>query len=254
MHAMHTQVLVASPETCAAVNAEDYWKPLITPMECEIALIKGRSWTGDYAFDFRPLLATPLPEARARGGEGSASDDEDADITHSLTAGTVTVRAAGTVMALSAGEVMMATRSFKGLDVNEGLERPLDIVQGRVGIASGYSHEPAAATNQLHATSVTESTPLHMQGHASDINYRPAAPVSKSIGEQGRVPRTTEESVAERADASDACAPHGQGGVGAADLHVVVGEDVESRRQGDEDSDMLRVAADVDDFLDLLAS
>ena len=61
MHATHTQVLVASPETCAAVNAEDYWKPLITPMECEIALIKGRSWTGDYAFDFRPLLATPLP-------------------------------------------------------------------------------------------------------------------------------------------------------------------------------------------------
>ena len=93
-----------------------------------------------------------------------------------------------------------------------------------------------------------------MQGHASDINYRPAAPVSKSIGEQGRVPRTTEESVAERADASDAYAPHGQGGVEAADLHVVVGEDVESRRQGDEDSDMLRVAADVDDFLDLLAS
>ena len=45
-----------------------------------------------------------------------------------------------------------------------------------------------------------------------------------------------------------------QGGVEAADLHVVVGEDVESRRQGDEDSDMLRVAADVDDFLDLLAS
>ena len=220
-------------------------------MECEIALIKGRSWTGDYAFDFRPLLATPLPEARARGREGSASDDDDADITHSLTAGTVTVRAAGTVMALSAGEMMMATRSFKGLDVNEGLERPLDIVQGRVGIASGYSHEPAAATNQLHATSVTESTPLHMQGHANDINYRPAAPVSKSVGEQGGVPRTAEEGAAERADA---CAPHGQRGVEAADSHVVVGEDVESRGQGDEDSDMLRVAADVDDFLDLLAS
>ena len=45
-----------------AVDAADYWKPLITPMECEIALVRGRSWTGQYDFDFRPLLATPLPQ------------------------------------------------------------------------------------------------------------------------------------------------------------------------------------------------
>ena len=169
---MDALVLVASPETCAGIDTGEYWKPLITPMECEMALVKGRTWTGQYNFDFRPLLATALPEAPLRLGKGGDSDDEE-EISHSLTAGTLAVRSAGAVMAVSAGEVMMTTRTFKGLDLSEGLDHSLDLVQGRVGIASGYSHEPSATSNQLHHTSVTDGTtvPLHMQGHASAVNY-----------------------------------------------------------------------------------
>ena len=64
-------VLVASPENTVSIDAghcldeceridsiraADYLKPLITPMELEIALVRGREWTGDYNLDFRPLL------------------------------------------------------------------------------------------------------------------------------------------------------------------------------------------------------
>ena len=230
---MDALVLVASPETCAAVDSGEYWKPLITPMECEIALVKGRTWTGQYDFDFRPLLATALPEAPLRSGNGGDSDDEEEEISHSLTAGTLTVRSAGTVMALSAGEVMMTTRTFRGLDLSEGLGRSLDLVQGRVGIASGYSHEPSATSNQLHHTSITDGTtvPAHMQGHASAVNY-----VVAGTGE-GRA----------RGD-----------GVGG-ECHLkerrsVTTEDRGADVSANDDMDMLRVADQVDDFFALLAS
>ena len=230
---MDALVLVASPETCAAVDTGEYWKPLITPMECEIALVKGRTWTGQYDFDFRPLLATALPEAPLRSENGGDSDQEEEEISHSLTAGTLTVRSAGTVMALRAGEVMMTTRTFRGLDLSEGLDRSLDLVQGRVGIASGYSHEPSATSNQLHHTSITDGTtvPAHMQGHASAVNY-----VVAGTGE-GRA----------RGD-----------GVGG-ECHLKerrsgMTEDRGADVSANDDMDMLRVADQVDDFFALLAS
>lgn len=37
-------------------SAAEYYRPLITPMELETALVKGKTWTGDYNLDFRPLL------------------------------------------------------------------------------------------------------------------------------------------------------------------------------------------------------
>ena len=260
---MDALVLVASPETCAAVDTGEYWKPLITPMECEIALVKGRTWTGQYNFDFRPLLATALPEAPLRLGKGGDSDDEE-EISHSLTAGTLAVRSAGTVMALSAGEVMMTTRTFKGLDLSEGLDRSLDLVQGRVGIASGYSHEPSATSNQLHHTAVTDGTsvPVHMQGHASAVNYVVADAANASAdlcspptqacdtasmhANSHAAQRSAHDGKRKGAgdeDESGRCQVEGGSTPGGA-----TGVDV------DDDEDMLRVADDVDDFFALLAS
>ena len=232
---MDALVLVASPETCAAVDTGEYWKPLITPMECEIALVKGRTWTGQYDFDFRPLLATALPEAPLRSENGGDSDQEEEEISHSLTAGTLTVRSAGTMMALSAGEVMMTTRTFRGLDLSEGLDRSLDLVQGRVGIASGYSHEPSATSNQLHHTCMTDGTtvPAHMLGHASAVNYVVAG---------------TEEGRARGDGVIGEC--HLKEGRSATTASLVGGADVSAN----DDMDMLRVADQVDDFFALLAS
>jgi len=250
---MDALVLVASPETCAAVDAADYWKPLITPMECEVALVKGRSWTGHYDFDFRPLLATPLPEARLRPG-GSEGDSDDGDITHSLTSGTLTVRSAGTVMALSAGEVMMATRTFKGLDVNEGLERSLDLVQGRVGIASGYSHEPSATSNQLHHTHVTDGTrvPSHMRGHASSVNYGVEGDQRVAVTQGSR--RSDGGKIAVAGESTESpTASTGEGGA-ASWMGGGTVEEADQKVESDGDNDMQQVADDVDDFFALLNS
>jgi hypothetical protein len=258
---MDALVLVASPETCAAVDVAEYWKPLITPMECEMALVKGRTWTGHYDFDFRPLLATSVPAS----GDG-ADGDENGEVTHSLTTGTVTVRSAGAIMAPSAGEVMMTQRTFKGLDLNEGLDRPLDLVQGRVGIASGYSHEPSARANQLSHTQVTDGVlvPAHMLGHATAVNYRIGAEVDGSIctlqgdgrdaaGAQLQdMGESVEEAVSDEREAS---------GGRAGDAERLEAEtpgasqgEMPSASTDDHEADMQRVAGDVDDFLALLAS
>lgn len=256
---MDTLVLVASPETCAAVDVAEYWKPLITPMECEMALVKGRTWTGHYDFDFRPLLATALPAS------GGGDCDEEGEVTHSLTTGTVTVRSAGALMASSAGEVMMTQRTFTGLDLNEGLDRPLDLVQGRVGIASGYSHEPSRA-RQLNHTQVTDGVrvPEHMLGHASAVNYRIGAEADGSSsrlqddgmdaagvqrrdrGESAQVPVRNERG-ARGGEAGDE--GRSEAGASGASKGKML-----SASADDDESDMQRVAADVDDFLELLAS
>jgi hypothetical protein len=139
------------------------------------------------------------------------------------------------MMALSAGEVMMTTRTFRGLDLSEGLDRSLDLVQGRVGIASGYSHEPSATSNQLHHTCMTDGTtvPAHMLGHASAVNYVVAG---------------TEEGRARGDGVIGEC--HLKEGRSATTASLVGGADVSAN----DDMDMLRVADQVDDFFALLAS
>ncbi len=53
------EIINSEPETYNCALAAEYYRPLITPMELEIALVKGREWTGDYNLDFRPLLYRP---------------------------------------------------------------------------------------------------------------------------------------------------------------------------------------------------
>ena len=47
--------LIACPEN-SLLNAKDFYRPVITPFELEVALNSGRQWTGDYTTDFRQLL------------------------------------------------------------------------------------------------------------------------------------------------------------------------------------------------------
>ena len=46
---------VACPEN-SLVDAKDFYRPVITPFEFEVAVNIARSWTGDYITDFRQLL------------------------------------------------------------------------------------------------------------------------------------------------------------------------------------------------------
>ncbi len=47
--------LIACPEN-SLLDSRDFYRPIITPFELEVALNSARQWTGDYTTDFRQLL------------------------------------------------------------------------------------------------------------------------------------------------------------------------------------------------------
>ena len=58
-------VLVACPEN-TLVDSSEFYRPIVTPYELEVACNQAREWTGDYYTDFRELLPgeyclLPLP-------------------------------------------------------------------------------------------------------------------------------------------------------------------------------------------------
>ena len=48
-------VLVSCPEN-SLIDSQEFYKPVVTPFEMEIACNRAREWTGDYVTDFRQLL------------------------------------------------------------------------------------------------------------------------------------------------------------------------------------------------------
>ena len=58
-------VLVACPKN-TLVDSSEFYRPIVTPYELEVACNQAREWTGDYYTDFRELLPgeyclLPLP-------------------------------------------------------------------------------------------------------------------------------------------------------------------------------------------------
>ncbi|CAO3652067.1 unnamed protein product [Cunninghamella echinulata] len=48
-------VLVACPEN-SLIDSKEFYRPIVTPFELEIALVKSQEWTGKYILDFSKLL------------------------------------------------------------------------------------------------------------------------------------------------------------------------------------------------------
>lgn len=48
-------VIVACAEN-SLIDSKDFFRPIITPFEYEVAVNTARFWTGDYVTDFRLLL------------------------------------------------------------------------------------------------------------------------------------------------------------------------------------------------------
>ncbi|XP_067679794.1 2-(3-amino-3-carboxypropyl)histidine synthase subunit 2-like isoform X2 [Haliotis asinina] len=151
-------VLVSCPEN-TLIDSTEFYKPVVTPFEVEIALNSEREWTGDYITDFQEILP------------GAASyveipEDEDAqsvadvslisnrirmmgthDETEAMTTSTALVSrdqnmAVATVKAQSAGEFLGA-RTWQGLERNLGDTPVTKATEGRSGIAASYDDEPA---------------------------------------------------------------------------------------------------------------
>ncbi|CAO3623443.1 unnamed protein product [Mucor hiemalis] len=66
-------VLVSCPEN-SLIDSKEFYRPIVTPFELEIALIREKEWTGDYITDFSRLL----PQLRSDGFTYDEEKDENA--------------------------------------------------------------------------------------------------------------------------------------------------------------------------------
>ncbi|CAI9728870.1 2-3-amino-3-carboxypropylhistidine synthase subunit 2-like [Octopus vulgaris] len=145
-------VLVACAEN-SLIDSKEFFKPIVTPFEVEIALNSSREWTGDYYTDFRQLL--PGAVAHVPLSDGPFDNTDVSLITGKLrTLGqsdnqpepsdTIIARpealSVTTVKAKDAGE-FLAQRSWQGLQPQLGETPVTKAVEGSSGIAWKYSHE-----------------------------------------------------------------------------------------------------------------
>ncbi|EIW77988.1 diphthamide biosynthesis protein [Coniophora puteana RWD-64-598 SS2] len=157
-------VLVACPEN-SVVESKEFFKPIVTPFELEVALMPEGTWTGRYVLDFEQLLA----ESKALGTDeerdvNGDEDEEDRDRpSFSLVTGKyrsarqfrgisasnmdpsaiVLRNQNGTVATLadSAAALYLQSRTYQGLEARVGEDAPSVLEQGRSGIARGYGDD-----------------------------------------------------------------------------------------------------------------
>ncbi|KAF9652538.1 diphthamide biosynthesis protein [Thelephora ganbajun] len=155
-------VLIACPEN-SLIDSKEFFKPIITPFELEIAISADRSWTGEYILDFGRLLEREIGPAgevdndedgqrpefslvtgqyrkpKRFGGVASPISDEGSSI--------VVLRNEGTVSVVrdSAAAQFLQNRTYRGLETRVGQDMPSVLEQGRSGIARGYldDHRPS---------------------------------------------------------------------------------------------------------------
>ncbi|GMF42470.1 unnamed protein product [Phytophthora fragariaefolia] len=166
-------VLVACHQN-TLMDSKEYYKPIITPYELQLALSPNEEWDGQYKTDFGEVV--PALEKTAQSVEQTADDGEDEDADKpffSLVSGTyktssraIPVDRETATYALTASEKpdattalqvknqrtelttyhseaadFLATREYQGLDPRIGKTPAHAAVEGSTGIARGYTHE-----------------------------------------------------------------------------------------------------------------
>ncbi|KAH0835596.1 putative diphthamide synthesis protein [Lanmaoa asiatica] len=173
-------VLAACPEN-SVIESKEFYRPIITPYELEVALQAEGTWSGRYVLDFGRLLA----EYGSGNDASNAEEDRDPDQpTFSLITGKYRhARRFGgkipitpeymvfqshlpsapepsdgdtpspnalvlrnqdgtmTVLPESAAALYLQSRSFRGLEARVGEDAPSILEQGRSGIARGYTDD-----------------------------------------------------------------------------------------------------------------
>lgn len=167
-------VLVACPEN-SLLDSKEFFRPIVTPFELEIALVRGKEWSNQYSADFADVLASKDIKQLDQEimGDGSA-DTEAEDVRISLISNkirtnhknaisisseddstsneannkndssTALTQRANMDLALTSGpsaSTVFLQRSFQGLQQRLGEDAPHAATEGRAGIASGYDEE-----------------------------------------------------------------------------------------------------------------
>ncbi|KAH8554044.1 diphthamide biosynthesis protein 2 [Umbelopsis sp. PMI_123] len=161
-------VLVACPEN-SLIDSKEFYRPIVTPFELEMALSKQKEWTGDYITDFQQLLPGLRDDEFTYDDEEereeNSSDEEphfslitgeykreriygskNLDGTSLLTSGITDLSLRNNETALSSllespSGAFLKSRTFRGLEQNTGEHEASLVEEGRSGIARGYSTE-----------------------------------------------------------------------------------------------------------------
>ncbi|CAG8474560.1 7059_t:CDS:10 [Ambispora gerdemannii] len=173
-------VLVACPEN-SLIDSKEFYRPIVTPFELEIALDSSKPWTGEYVTDFQQLLlgitkdkSEENSESIRLGKEEDQSNDDDVPhyslVTGQLKKGrkyaidqknggdeaidsttsdtdiilrdkNTQLTSTATVLKNSAAAEFLNLRSFRGLEKQIGGTVVSEAEEGRSGIARGYSDE-----------------------------------------------------------------------------------------------------------------
>ncbi|XP_028408526.1 2-(3-amino-3-carboxypropyl)histidine synthase subunit 2-like [Dendronephthya gigantea] len=151
-------VLIACPEN-SIICSQEFYRPIITPFEIEIACTRARDWTGEYITDFHELLpgSAKHVEIESKGTEEVTDEVPDVSLISGKLRPVFTQQEIGknrsdslvlknqnttlsTQPTSAAG--FLAQRSWKGLEPKRGETEVTKAVEGRSGIASGYANEP----------------------------------------------------------------------------------------------------------------
>ncbi|EJU04151.1 diphthamide biosynthesis protein [Dacryopinax primogenitus] len=160
-------VLVACPEN-SLIDSKNFFRPIITPYELEIALNSEPSWSNRYLLDFQQVLSEASqrpdpPDTQKLKDEEDEDEDEDEEPMFSLTTGkfrkakkfsvghpdpslddqpgALQLRSRSDALQgyiPDAGGQFLAERTFRGLDRRLGQDAPGLLEEGRSGIAKGY--------------------------------------------------------------------------------------------------------------------
>lgn len=151
-------VLVACPEN-SLLDSSEFYRPVVTPFEMEVACNKHREWSGEYVTDFQDLL--PGGSSHVEFPDDQSANDDTADV--SLITGalrTSCLRSSSkstdglpssssvvirnqtlTVANTNTAASFLAGRSWQGLEPKLGETPVVKAVEGRRGIAIAYEEE-----------------------------------------------------------------------------------------------------------------
>nr|XP_057916899.1 2-(3-amino-3-carboxypropyl)histidine synthase subunit 2 [Doryrhamphus excisus] len=146
-------VLIACPEN-SLLDSGDFYRPVVTPFEMEVACNRNREWSEEYVTDFGHLLPggqshVPLAEGQEDSDQTDVSLITGALRNYKLDTEPVTSHSSSvvlrnqtlTVANTNSAASFLAHRSWRGLEQKLGETPVVKAVEGRKGIAIAYEEE-----------------------------------------------------------------------------------------------------------------
>ncbi|KAM3593162.1 uncharacterized protein V6R79_006953 [Siganus canaliculatus] len=149
-------VLISCPEN-SLLDSSEFYKPVVTPFEMEVACNRKREWSEEYVTDFRHLL--PGGRSHIPLADQQEEDNDETDVSlitgalrsHNLLISEPAESSCGTSVVLrnqtltvantNSAASFLAERSWRGLEQKLGETPVVKAGKGRKGIAIAYEEE-----------------------------------------------------------------------------------------------------------------